>query len=694
MLAMLEQVIQRTQGRRLSLLEVASGTSDGPRAAAERARKRGIFLRNTCLDRNFAHVEKGATAVVGDALDLPFANESFDLVSCGLFAHHLESAEIVRLAQEALRVARVALLINDLERNLLHWAMAGIGRPLWRSRLTRHDSVVSVRRSYTPEELRSLLQQAEPARGHRLVVIIFSATGQSRGKGAGSRRRFGGRRCYVSYRAAVIDNKQRNTTEGAPPTKAHDQAYCPERMSQPISGVAHSRSTPPGPSGSLLRGNFPDLQRDVLSFLTRCAREYGDLVRYRLITFYGYLLSHPDYIEDVLVRNSANFIKGRGLRANKILLGNGLLTSEGELWRQQRRLAQPAFHRERIAAYVRTILDYAQNTVAGWSDGEERDIGQEMMRLTLQIAAEIFFGVDVADEIPHVKAAFEEVSRQNARRTRLFHLPDAIPTPANVRYNRAVRQLDSIIYRIIEQRRGNRQDAGDLLFTLLQARDENGEAMSRRQLRDEVITFFLAGHETTALALSWTWYLLAQHPEAESELVAELEHVLAGREPAIDDVPALRYTEAVITEAMRLYPPAWLMVRQAVHDYTIAGYRIPAGSSVVFSQWVMHRDPRYFLEPDRFYPDRWLHGLAKELPRFAYFPFGGGPRLCIGAGFAMTETVLLLAVIARQFHFQLIAGHPVVPMPAITLRPQYGIKVRITRRRPLESAVRASLNYE
>jgi len=459
-------------------------------------------------------------------------------------------------------------------------------------------------------------------------------------------------------------------------------------MSHPVSTHAYPHSTPPGPRGSLLRGNFPDIQRDVLNFLTCCAREYGDIVRYRLVTFYGYLLSHPDYVEEVLVKNNANFIKGRGLRANGILFGNGLLTSEGELWLRQRRLAQPAFHRERIAAYGGVMLEYTPHMLEEWRDGEERDISEEMMGLTLQIAARVFFGAYVGDEIPRVKSAFEEVSRQNVRRTRLFHLPDAIPTPANVRYNRAVRQLDSIICRIIEQRRGNAQDAGDLLSSLLQGRDEDGNVMSSRQLRDEVITFFLAGHETTALALSWAWYLLAQHPEAESELVAELERVLAEREPTVDDLPALRYAEAVINEAMRLYPPTWLMVREAVHDCAIAGYHISSGSSVVFSQWVMHRDPRYFHKPERFSPDRWLGGLAKQLPRFAYFPFGGGPRLCIGAGFAMTETVLLLAAIARQFHFELVPGHPVVPMPAITLRPQHGIKVRIVKRKRSESAVR------
>jgi cytochrome P450 len=445
---------------------------------------------------------------------------------------------------------------------------------------------------------------------------------------------------------------------------------------------------PPGPRGSLLGGNFRDVRRDVLSFLTQCAREYGDIVRYRLFSFRGYLLSHPDYIKEVLVRNPNNFIKGRGLRANSIVFGRGMLTSEGEQWRRQRRLAQPTFHRERIAGYGAVMLQYAEEMLQGWRDGEVRDISEEMMGLTLQITARILFGADVADEIPRVKEAFEEISRQNAGPTRLFHLPDAIPTPANVRYNRAVRQLNAVVYRIIDQRSARGGNDADLLATLLQARDEDGNPTSRRQLRDEVITFFLGGHETSALALTWACYLLAQNPQAESALMAELDGVLAGRKPTAGDLPTLRYTEAVILEAMRLYPPAWLMVREAVNDCMIGGYRIPRGSSVVFSQWIMHRDPRYFHHPERFDPDRWLGGLAKQLPRFAYFPFGGGPRVCLGAGFAMTEAILLLASIAAQFHFDLVPGHSVAPMPAITLRPADGIKVTLVKRTRAQSAFR------
>jgi len=458
----------------------------------------------------------------------------------------------------------------------------------------------------------------------------------------------------------------------------------PPCMAQPSPIPAAHPSKPPGPHGNLLTGNFRELRQDALSFLTRCAQEYGDIVRYRLVTFYGYLLNHPDYVEEVLVNNSKNFIKGRGLRANRALFGEGLLTSEGEVWLEKRRIAQPAFHPRRIDEYGQLILPHVTTALSGWRDGTERDIAADMMSVTLQIAAKAFFGADLADQIPGFQLAFEEISRQNAGRTRLFHLPDMIPTPANVRYNRAVHTLDSVVYRIIRCRRAQRRHNDDLLSMLLQAHDEAGGRTSERQLRDDAMTFLLAGHETTALTLSWAWYLLAQNPQAELQLVEELKRVLAGRMPAVQDLAYLPYTEAVIKETMRLYPPAWLMVRQSVNDCRIGCYRIPAGSSVVFSQWVLHRDPRYFEAPQAFRPERWLDGLEKRLPRFAYFPFGGGPRLCIGAPFALMEACLLLAAIASQFHFDLLPW-PVVPMAAITLRPKFGIRVRLSRRQPTNS---------
>ncbi|MBV8049887.1 MAG: cytochrome P450 [Acidobacteriaceae bacterium] len=449
-------------------------------------------------------------------------------------------------------------------------------------------------------------------------------------------------------------------------------------MAQPLP-IPASDSKPPGPPGNFLTGNFPELRDDALGFLTRCAREYGDIVRYRMVTFYGYLLNHPDYVDEVLVTNSKNFVKGRGLRANRALFGEGLLTSEGEVWLEKRRTAQPSFHSRRIDEYGHMILPYVTAALSSWREGTERDIAADMMSITMQVAAKAFFGADVGDQIPAFQLAFDEISRQNAGRTRLFHLPDRIPTPANIRYNRAVHTLESVIYQIIRSRHAQPQDNGDLLSMLLQAHDQAGGRVSEQQLRDDAMTFLLAGHETTALTLSWAWYLLAQNPQAETTLVEELDRVLKGRLPGVQDLSHLPYTEAIIKETMRLYPPAWLMVRQAVNDCRIGQYRVPAGSSVVFSQWVLHRDPRYFEAPLAFRPERWLDGLEKRLPRFAYFPFGGGPRMCIGAPFALMEAGLVLAAIASQFHFDLLPC-PVVPMPAITLRPKFGIKVRVSKR--------------
>jgi cytochrome P450 len=432
---------------------------------------------------------------------------------------------------------------------------------------------------------------------------------------------------------------------------------------------------PPGPKRRFLIGNFPFGTRDPLGLLTSWARQYGDIFYYRALHFRVYFLNHPDYIESVLVTNSRNFIKGRGLQANRRVFGNGLLTSEGDFWLRQRRLAQPAFHRDRIAAYGGVMVAYAERMLGAWREGETRDVHQDMMRLTLEIVAKALFNAEVAGEVEEVGAALEVLMEQNSGGRMLLPLLRSLPTPGNLRYRRAVRRLDEIVYAIIRKRRASDHDAGDLLSMLLDAQDEDGSRMTDRQLRDEALTLILAGHETTAISLSWTWYLLAQHPEVEANLWRELDEVLGGRAPSVDDLPRLPYTEMVVKESMRLYPPAYAMARMARQDCEIAGYRVHAGSSLVMSQWVMHRDPRYYQEPETFNPDRWAGDLAKRLPKFAYFPFGGGPRLCIGAPFAMMETVLLLATIAQRYRLSLAPGHPVEPLPTITLRPKYGIKV-------------------
>ncbi len=439
---------------------------------------------------------------------------------------------------------------------------------------------------------------------------------------------------------------------------------------------------PPGPKGHLVSGNLPEFRRDPLGFLTQCARQYGDIVRLRFYLIPAVLLNHPDTIERVLVTRSRDFAKGRGLEISRRIFGNGLLTSEGDFWLRQRRLSQPAFHRERIAAYGKVMVSYAERLLASWRDGECRDVHDDMMRLTLEIVAKTLFDADVAGEAREVGEALEVFMEQFVSLRSLSRrlIPESVPTPWNLRYRKAIERLDGIVHGIIRRRRASGRDAGDLLSMLLNAQDEDGSRMTDQQLRDEAVTLFLAGHETTALALSWAWVLLSGHPEVEAKLVAELKEALNGRSPEVTDLPRLRFTEQVVMETMRLYPPAWGIGRKALRDFEAGRYRVPAGTQIAMSQWVMHRDPRFYDDPERFNPGRWTEDFQKRLPNFAYFPFGGGPRVCIGASFAKMEAVLLLATIAQRFRLTLVPGHPVTPFPAITLRPKDGIKVTLTRR--------------
>jgi len=445
-----------------------------------------------------------------------------------------------------------------------------------------------------------------------------------------------------------------------------------------MSGNTNGR--PPGPKPYFLVGNMPLASHEPLAVFSAWAREFGDIFYYRAIWINVFFLNHPDLIESVLVRNYQSFLKDHVMRKSRWFFGDGLLTNEGESWLRQRRLSQPAFHRDRIASYAKIMTDYTQRTLANWRDGETRDMHQEMMQLTLRMVVRVLFGVE-AEEIGKISAAMNVLMR-NSSGVRLLLPPVAryMPTPAMIEFRRAVRQLDETVYRIIAQRRAGKGDSGDLLSMLMQARDEDGSQMSDKQLRDEVMTFLLAGHETTALALSWTWHLLGQNPEAEQKLHEELDRVLDGRTPEFSDLPKLPYTEFVIKESMRLYPPAWSVARTVVSEFELRGYRIPAGANVVMSQWIMHRDPRYFLHPEKFDPDRWLPEKSLKLPRFAYFPFGGGPRQCIGASFAMMEATLLLATIAQHFRFRVVHGHPVVCVPSFTLRPKHGIMMTLEAR--------------
>jgi cytochrome P450 len=412
-------------------------------------------------------------------------------------------------------------------------------------------------------------------------------------------------------------------------------------------------------------------------------RDHGDIAHWRIGPQNLYLFSHPDLIRDVLVTNQKNFHKSRGLERAKRLLGNGLLTSEGEFHLRQRRLAQPAFHRQRIEAYASTMSDYAERTSGRWTSGRTVNMHAEMMRLTLGIVARTLFDADVDDEAAEIGEALTTAFESfNFAMLPFTEYLDRLPLPAVRRFNAARATLDRTIYRMIEERRKSGEDRGDLLSMLLLATDTEGDGggMDDTQLRDEALTIFLAGHETTANALTWTWYLLSRNPEAESRLHAEVDSVLRGRAPGYEDMPSLPYTRMVLAESMRLYPPAWAIGRRALESFEARGYVIPKRSVVLMSQYIMHRDPRYFPEPDRFDPERWTPEAQASRPKFSYFPFGGGTRVCIGEQFAWMEGVLLIAALARKWRMKLEPGHPVEIQPLITLRPKHGMRMVLERR--------------
>src|SRR5436190_5645255 len=438
---------------------------------------------------------------------------------------------------------------------------------------------------------------------------------------------------------------------------------------------------PPSQKTDFIGGHFRSFRKDPTGFLARQAA-LGDIAHFRLGPQPGYSIFHPDLVRDVLIVNSHKFIKGRALQRAKVLLGEGLLTSEGSFHLRQRRMIQPAFHRNRIAEYSRAMVEHALKTSDTWSDGDVRDIDREMMHLTLRIVGRTLFSADVEDDA-------DEVGRAMTTVTQLFNfllLPFSewlqwIPIPPTRRFNRARDTFNSIIFGMIDERRRSGEDKGDLLSMLLLAHDEDdASTMTDEQVRDEVLTLFLAGHETTANAMVWTWYLLSQNAEKEAKLHEELDHILAGEPPTIDEIPQLRYTEAVFAESMRLFPPAWTVGRLAIEDHQLGGYSIPKGSLVLASQYVIHRDPRFWTDPESFIPERWETGIKEATQKFIYFPFGAGVRRCIGEGFAWTEGILLLATLAQQWKLRLVADQKIGLHPMITLRPKFGMRMVCRRR--------------
>jgi cytochrome P450 len=440
---------------------------------------------------------------------------------------------------------------------------------------------------------------------------------------------------------------------------------------------------PPGPKirywKGILAQFFNPPPEAQLNAMLSSARKYGDIVYFRVGGDQVYMLNHPDYIHEALVEKADKFHKSRQYK--EVLarfLGNGLLVSDGEFWRRQRRLAQPAFHHKRIEAYSKVMVDYTLRMLEGWRDGERRDMAREMMRLTLFVVAKTLFDADLSGEADAIGQAFTALQETTDKRIGEFiPIPDWFPTDYHRKERQALAALDKIILHIIEERRKSGEDKGDLLSMLLMAQDDDGTQMTDKQLRDEVTTLFLAGHETTANALAWSWFLLSQNPEVEAKLHREVDEVLNGRTPMLEDLKQLPYTEMVIKEAMRIYPPAWAFNREAIEGVEIGGYLIPKGAMISMSPYVTHRDARWFPEPLRFIPERFVPESEKQLPKYAYFPFGGGPRICIGNTFAMMEARLILATMAQQFSFELVGEHEVKPEPLITLRPKGGLAMRL-----------------
>lgn len=440
---------------------------------------------------------------------------------------------------------------------------------------------------------------------------------------------------------------------------------------------------PPGPKGLPYLGSLVGYFSDPLGFLTRLAQKYGDIVYFTLGSRRIYLLNDPEHIKDVLVTHNRNFTKSRALSRAKLVLGEGLLTSEGDVHLRQRRIIQPVFHYKRIKSYGDVMAHYGTRTGDGWQNGDTVDIHGEMTRLTLSVVSKTLFDAEVESESDEIVGALTDIVTLFPRFLFPFsEVLDYLPLPGNKKGTEAVNRLDGIIYRLIRERRSGAGPRDDLLSMLLDATDEEGDGggMSDTQVRDEAITLFLAGQETMANSLAWTWYLLSQNPVAEAKLHDEIDTILGGRPPSVEDLGRLPYTHSIFKEALRIYPAAWTLARRAVADYEVGGYTIPAGADIYMSQFVMHRDSRFFSDPLEFRPERWDAGEDEALPKFAYFPFGGGPRRCIGEPFAWMEGVLLLASIASRWKMRLAPGHRVVPDPLITIRPKYGMKMIVEKR--------------
>ncbi len=449
-----------------------------------------------------------------------------------------------------------------------------------------------------------------------------------------------------------------------------------------MSRQSTKNGAPPGPPGVPLLGNLLDAWRDPLSLFVNTQRTCGDFARLRFGHVDYYLLHDPVDVHHVLVENHRAYTKSRSYAGLKLVLGKGLLTSEGDFWRKQRKLAQPAFHRQHMSAFVDTMAADTTDMLARWAALPDPaiDAHTEMMRLTLRIVGKTLFSTDLDGDASAVGAALSHALAWTNRYVEsLLPVPPWVPTPENLRFKRSKKTLDDLVFRIIDARRGGAEDPGDLLGMLMAIRDEDTkEGMSDVQVRDEVMTLVMAGHETTANLLAWAFYLLSTHPDVARKLRAEVGEVLGDRTPTLADLGRLAYTKRVIEESLRLYPPAWVFERQAIEDDEIRGFRVPVGSIVGISPWSIHRSTALWDNPEGFDPDRFLPEAVAARPKLAYLPFGGGPRFCIGNGFALLEAQLIVAMVTQRYALELVPGHPVDPEPLVTLRPRHGMRMTLS----------------
>ena len=443
--------------------------------------------------------------------------------------------------------------------------------------------------------------------------------------------------------------------------------------SETLTGVFPARKDKrvPGPRGRRLLGSLLEVRRDRLKFVTHATEKYGDLICFRMGPKSLYLLNHPDYARHVLCDNETNYRKGLGLIEAKPLLGEGLLTSNGELWASQRRLLQVAFHNKRMDEFSNSMVDATHATLERWSDEQVVDIAHEMVALTMRILGSTLFRMDLSETIDDVSRDLTVLTRwAMSRMTSISRLPMHVPTRKNRRARAALRRLESLVEEMIRQH----SDAGnESLLSLMAAGD-------KKQTRNELMTLLLAGHETTAATLTWVWYLLSQHPEVEQRLHAEVDQVLEGRRPTMSDIPRLVYTKMIVSETLRLYPPVWLLPRQTIDRDRLDGHIIPANADVLVCVYTIHRHRQFWDEPERFDPQRFAADKGAERDSCAYLPFGAGPRTCLGSRFGLMEVMLVVAMIAQRFRLRVVGDQKIEPEASLTLHPRHGLMVRLQRR--------------